>query len=78
MNPKNDITQKLVSLGFTPPQINWTRRDPRGPEYGTYSVRALSNGDLCVSYHSSGSACPEFSFYFTSLGAFERWASHTF
>lgn len=78
MHPKNDITQKLVSLGFVPPQVLWTRPDPRGAEYGFYGIRELNNGDLCVSYHPAGSVRPDFSFYFTSSGAFERWVNHTF
>ena len=78
MNQKPDITHNLMNLGYTPPQTNWTRPDPRGPEYGTYGIRVLSNGDIVVSYYPRNSAYVEFSFYFATLDSFERWTKHTF
>ena len=78
MNQKSDINSKFVALGYTPPQFSWTRLDPRGAEYGTYSVRMVSNGDICVTYYPHGSTTGEFSFYFDALNSFERWTKHTF
>ena len=78
MNQKPDITHNLMNLGYTPPQTNWTRPDPRGAEYGTYGIRVLSNGDIVVSYYPRSSAYVEFSFYFATLDSFERWTKHTF
>jgi hypothetical protein len=78
MNQKPDITHNLMNLGYTPPQTNWTRPDPRGREYGTYGIRVLGNGDIVVTYYPRSSTHVEFSFYFATLDSFERWTKHTF
>lgn len=66
----------LINMGFNPPLLEYTRPDPRGPEYGTYAVWNMTDSVRVCFRDPSG--CQVFSMVFLNKEYFRRWVSHVF
>lgn len=69
--------------GFQPPNANWTRPDPRGREYGTWTASSgPSEGEPIYAQFINGpksaTGVAIFTISFPSVRDFEKWVNHTF
>lgn len=74
-----DILRDLIlASGFRPPTIEYQRPDPRGPEYGCFSVAIRDSDNIRVRHESRAGA---YEFFFRGECAsdnFKMWVSATF
>lgn len=71
----------LKKLNFAPPCHTWTRRDPRGSDYGIWHVSPAygHNGVfMTATYRPADPALPVFAINFETPTDFERWVAHAF
>lgn len=79
--PSNDAHDLLKKLNFTPPCPTWTRRDPRGTDYGIWHMSPTygHNGTfISATFKPTDPAMPVFTINFETPADFERWTKHTF
>lgn len=65
----------MLAAGFTTPLHTWTRPDPRGHEYGYWTVYQRPLGFRVFFTDPSGDA---FKILFDNEEDLLKWASHTF
>jgi hypothetical protein len=63
--------------GFEPPQVRYTRNDPRGAEYGYYEASTNIDGDYVVMRYDADSRCM-YRIHMLTEYDFREWVSDTF
>ena len=74
-------TTDLVSAGFQPPRLVFSRPAPRGPEYGTFEAAiydgTVTGNGVSVTWRN-GDRTPRYTMTFATLADFKAWAFETF
>ena len=78
---KNPNHEAFRNAGFTPPNTAWTHPDPRGEEYGYYSVELTDCDFIWVTYtpvDTCGTPMldKQYGMRFHGVKHFSNWAQH--